>query len=97
MRNNVGPPLTLANMRKTASARVTATCEACGREADAGPRESKSDVIVGTAGAVECEAWVSAGVIESKGSWPSSREYETISARYKRAGGCADFKPVGRE
>jgi hypothetical protein len=35
-------------------------------------------VIIGTAGAVECEAWVSAGVIESKGSWPSSREYETI-------------------
>jgi hypothetical protein len=34
MRNNVGPPTTLANMRANGVRAVTATCEACGREAD---------------------------------------------------------------
>jgi hypothetical protein len=34
MRNNPGPPMTLANMRENGVRAVTATCEACGREAD---------------------------------------------------------------
>ena len=34
MRNNPGPPMTLANMRENGGRAVTATCEACGREAD---------------------------------------------------------------
>jgi DNA-directed RNA polymerase subunit RPC12/RpoP len=34
MRSNPGPPMTLANMRKNGVRAVTATCEACGREAD---------------------------------------------------------------
>ena len=34
MRNNLGPPMTLANMRQNGVRAVTATCEACGREAD---------------------------------------------------------------
>ena len=34
MRNNFGPPMTLANMRSNGVRAVTARCEACGREAD---------------------------------------------------------------
>ena len=34
MRSNPGPPMTLANMRQNGVRAVTATCEACGREAD---------------------------------------------------------------
>jgi len=34
MRNNLGPPMTLANMRENGVRAVTATCEACRREAD---------------------------------------------------------------
>jgi hypothetical protein len=34
MRTNPGPPMTLANMRQNGVRAVTATCEACGREAD---------------------------------------------------------------
>ena len=34
MRNNLGPPMTLANMRQNGVRAVTATCEACRREAD---------------------------------------------------------------
>ena len=34
MRNNLGPPMTLANMRENGVRAVMATCEACGREAD---------------------------------------------------------------
>jgi hypothetical protein len=34
MRSNVGPPMTLANMRQNGVHAVTATCQACGREAD---------------------------------------------------------------
>ena len=34
MRNNSGPPMTLANMRKNGVRAVTATCEACKRSAD---------------------------------------------------------------
>ncbi len=34
MRSKPGPPMTLANMRQNGVRMVTATCEACGREAD---------------------------------------------------------------
>ena len=34
MRTNPGPPMTLQNMRQNGVRAVTATCEACGREAD---------------------------------------------------------------
>jgi hypothetical protein len=34
MRSNPGPPMTLANMRANGARAVTATCEACRREAD---------------------------------------------------------------
>jgi hypothetical protein len=34
MRSKPGPPMTLQNMRKNGVRAVTATCEACGREAD---------------------------------------------------------------
>ena len=32
MRNNFGPPMTLANMRENGVRAVTATCEACGHK-----------------------------------------------------------------
>jgi hypothetical protein len=35
MRNNSGPPMTLANMRENGVRAVTATCEACSHKADA--------------------------------------------------------------
>jgi hypothetical protein len=34
MRSKLGPPMSLANMRANGVRAVTATCEACGREAD---------------------------------------------------------------
>jgi hypothetical protein len=34
MRNNFGPPMTLANMRENGVRAVTATCGACGHKAD---------------------------------------------------------------
>jgi hypothetical protein len=34
MKSKPGPPMTLANMRQNGVRAVTATCEACGREAD---------------------------------------------------------------
>jgi hypothetical protein len=34
MRSKPGPPMTLANMRANGVRAVTATCQACGREAD---------------------------------------------------------------
>jgi hypothetical protein len=34
MRSKPGPPMTLANMRQNGVRAVTATCQACGREAD---------------------------------------------------------------
>jgi hypothetical protein len=34
MRSKLGPPMTLANMRANGVRAVTATCEACWREAD---------------------------------------------------------------
>jgi hypothetical protein len=34
LRSKPGPPMTLANMRQNGVRAVTATCEACGREAD---------------------------------------------------------------
>jgi hypothetical protein len=36
MRSKFGPPMTLANMRLNGVRALTATCEACGREADVG-------------------------------------------------------------
>jgi hypothetical protein len=50
MRSNPGPPMTLANMRKNGVRAVTATCEACGREADVNVDALPATVTVPKAG-----------------------------------------------
>jgi DNA-directed RNA polymerase subunit RPC12/RpoP len=50
MRSKPGPPMTLQNMRKNGVRAVTATCEACGREADVNVDALPSTVTVPKAG-----------------------------------------------
>jgi len=50
MRNNPGPPMTLANMRENGVRAVIATCEACRREADVNVDALSETVTVPRAG-----------------------------------------------
>ena len=50
MRAKPGPPMTLANMRANGVRAVTATCEACGRQADVNVDALPATVTVPKAG-----------------------------------------------
>jgi hypothetical protein len=65
MRAKPGPPMTLANMRQNGVRMVTASCEACGREADVNaarcPRPLQSPrrrAVSGAAAAATSASWL---------------------------------------
>ena len=85
MRNNPGPPMTLANTRKNGVRAVTATCEACRREADVNVDALPETVTVPKAGQrLRCSSG-GGKTISTRPAWHSARR-----------AGVPDFRPPER-
>ena len=85
MRNNLGPPMTLANMRENGVRAVTATCEACRREADVNVDALPEIVTVPKAGQrLRCSA-CGGKTISTRPAWHTARR-----------SGVPDFRPPER-
>ena len=82
VRNNLGPPMTLASMRKNGVRAVTATCETCRREADVNVDALPETVTVPKAGLrLRCSRCGGKRVL----AWPA---WQTA-----RRQGVPDFRP----
>ena len=81
MRSNPGPPMTLANMRQNGVRAVTATCEACGREADVNVDALPETVTVPKAGQrLRCSSCGGKRVL-TRPAWHSSPRPGTLDFR----------------
>jgi hypothetical protein len=73
MRSNPGPPMTLANMLENGVRAVTATCEACGREADVNVDTLPETVTVPKAGLrLRCSS-CGGKTISTRPAWHTAR------------------------
>ena len=85
MRNKPGPPMTLAKMRANGVRAVTATCEACGREADVNVDALPETVTVPKAGQrLRCSACGGKAIL-TRPAWHTARR-----------AGVPDFRPPER-
>jgi rRNA maturation protein Nop10 len=74
MRNNPGPPMTLANMRKNGVRAVSAACEACGHKADVNVDALPETVTVPKAGQrLRCSA-CGGKTISTRPAWHTARD-----------------------
>jgi hypothetical protein len=81
MRSKPGPPMTLQNMRKNGVRAVTATCEACGREADVNVDALPSTVTVPKAGQrLRCSS-CGGKTISTRPAWHTSQRPGTPDFR----------------
>jgi rRNA maturation protein Nop10 len=85
MRAKPGPPMTLANMRANGVRAVTATCEACGREADVNVDALPSTVTVPKAGLRLRCSQCGGKTISTRPAWHTARR-----------AGVPDFRPHER-
>jgi hypothetical protein len=84
MRNNSGPPITLANMRENGVRAVTATCEACSHKADVNVDALHETVTVPKAGLrLRCSSCGGKRVL-TRPAWHTAR-----------CAGVPDFRPPG--
>jgi ABC-type hemin transport system substrate-binding protein len=74
MRNNLGPPMTLANMRQNGVRAVTATCEACRREADVNVDALSGTVHVPEAGQRLRCSQCGGKTISTRPAWHTARD-----------------------
>jgi hypothetical protein len=73
MRSKPGPPMTLSNMRANGVRAVTATCEACGRQADVNVDALPETVTVPKAGQrLRCSS-CGAKTISTRPAWHMAR------------------------
>jgi hypothetical protein len=85
MRSKPGPPMTLANMRANEVRAVTATCEACWREADVNVDAPPETVTVPKAGQrLRCSS-CGGKTISTRPAWHTARR-----------AGVPDFRPPER-
>ena len=70
---NVGPPMTLANMRDNGPRAVTAKCEACGHEADVNADALPESVHVPDAGRYLRCGGCGGKAISTRPAWHTSR------------------------